>query len=108
MVIFLLVHSWLKLQVQVGHCIHRFQAVFFNSPSALTAFIGAAVVLAAVSVIWDSCLLLDRYRPSSWSSTPVVLRVKSVGQFVARLLMFGIGIGALALTTLHHVHCDAS
>ncbi|KAG1696892.1 hypothetical protein DVH05_017800 [Phytophthora capsici] len=39
---------------------------------------------------------------------PGVLRVKSVGQFVANLLMFDISVDALALTTLHHVHCDAS
>lgn len=36
---------------------------------------------------------------------PGVLRVKSTGQFVAHLLMFAIGVGALALTTLYHVHC---
>lgn len=38
---------------------------------------------------------------------PGVLRVKSAGQFVTHLFMFGIGVGALALTTLHHVHCNA-
>lgn len=39
---------------------------------------------------------------------PGVLRVKSAGQFVAHLLMFALGVGALALTTLYHVHCNAN
>ncbi|KAL3659225.1 hypothetical protein V7S43_015803 [Phytophthora oleae] len=91
-----------------------FQAVLFNFLSALTAFIGAAVVLAAVPVTNETMGLLLAVGSGTLvyiagtDLLPGVLRVKSVGQFVARLLMFGIGIGALALTTLHHVHCDAS
>ena len=38
---------------------------------------------------------------------PGVLRVKTFGQFIVHLVMFAIGVGALALTTLHHVHCNA-
>ena len=38
---------------------------------------------------------------------PGVLRVKSFGQFAVHLFMFAVGVGALALTTLHHVHCNA-
>ncbi|KAL4166413.1 hypothetical protein KRP22_013672 [Phytophthora ramorum] len=90
-----------------------FQAVLFNFLSALTAFIGAAVVLAAVPVTNETMGLLLAVGSGTLvyiagtDLLPGVLRVKSVGQFVAHLLMFGIGIGALALTTLHHVHCNA-
>ncbi|KAK1942463.1 Zinc transporter ZIP14 [Phytophthora citrophthora] len=91
-----------------------FQAVLFNFLSALSAYIGAAVVLAAVPVTNETMGLLLAVGSGTLvyiagtDLLPGVLRVKSVGQFVAHLLMFGIGIGALALTTLHHVHCDAS
>ncbi|POM60820.1 Zinc (Zn2)-Iron (Fe2) Permease (ZIP) Family, partial [Phytophthora palmivora] len=90
-----------------------FQAVLFNFLSALSAFIGAAVVLAAVPVTNETMGLLLAVGSGTLvyiagtDLLPGVLRVKSVGQFVAHLLMFGIGIGALALTTLHHVHCNA-
>ncbi|KAG7388988.1 hypothetical protein PHYPSEUDO_011451 [Phytophthora pseudosyringae] len=91
-----------------------FQAVLFNFLSALSAFVGAAVVLAAVPVTNETMGLLLAVGSGTLvyiagtDLLPGVLRVKSVGQFVAHLLMFGVGIGALALTTLHHVHCDAS
>ncbi|OWZ15715.1 Zinc (Zn2)-Iron (Fe2) Permease [Phytophthora megakarya] len=90
-----------------------FQAVLFNFLSALSAFIGAAVVLAAVPVTNETMGLLLAVGSGTLvyiagtDLLPGVLRVKSVGQFVVNLLMFGIGIGALALTTLHHVHCNA-
>ncbi|KAF4134949.1 ZIP Zinc transporter [Phytophthora infestans] len=90
-----------------------FQAVLFNFLSALSAFIGAIVVLAAVPVTNETMGLLLAVGSGTLvyiagtDLLPGVLRVKSVGQFVVNLLMFGIGIGALALTTLHHVHCNA-
>ncbi|KAG3167772.1 hypothetical protein PI126_g3657 [Phytophthora idaei] len=90
-----------------------FQAVLFNFLSALSAFIGAIVVLAAVPVTNETMGLLLAVGSGTLvyiagtDLLPGVLRVKSVGQFVVNLLMFGIGVGALALTTLHHVHCNA-
>lgn len=38
---------------------------------------------------------------------PRVLRVRTVGEFFTRVILFCVGIGLLALTTLYHVHCDA-
>ncbi|ETP24164.1 hypothetical protein F441_02796 [Phytophthora nicotianae CJ01A1] len=90
-----------------------FQAVLFNFLSALSAFIGAIVVLAAVPVTNETMGLLLAVGSGTLvyiagtDLLPGVLRVKSVGQFLVNLLMFGIGVGALALTTLHHVHCNA-
>uniref|UniRef100_M4BCL4 Uncharacterized protein n=1 Tax=Hyaloperonospora arabidopsidis (strain Emoy2) TaxID=559515 RepID=M4BCL4_HYAAE len=90
-----------------------FQAVLFNFLSALTAFIGAAVVLAAVPVTNETMGLLLAVGSgtlvyiASTDLLPGVLRVKSFGQFAVHLFMFAVGVGALALTTLHHVHCNA-
>ncbi|KAG6612021.1 Zinc (Zn2)-Iron (Fe2) Permease (ZIP) Family [Phytophthora cinnamomi] len=90
-----------------------FQAILFNFLSALSAFIGAAVVLAAVPVTNKTMGLLLAVGTGTLvyiagtDLLPGVLRVKSPGQFVAHLVMFAIGVGALALTTLHHVHCNA-
>ncbi|CAI5739183.1 unnamed protein product [Hyaloperonospora brassicae] len=90
-----------------------FQAVLFNFLSALTAFIGAAVVLAAVPVTNETMGLLLAVGSGTLvyiagtDLLPGVLRVKTFGQFIVHLVMFAIGVGALALTTLHHVHCNA-
>ncbi|KAJ0406043.1 hypothetical protein P43SY_010099 [Pythium insidiosum] len=89
-----------------------FQAIFFNFLSALSAFLGAAIILSAVEVTKEAMGLLLGFGAGTLTYIaatdllPRALRVTNFRDFFLHLTLFGVGIGCLALTTLHHVHCE--
>jgi zinc transporter ZupT len=89
-----------------------FQAIFFNFISALSSYLGAFIILASITVTNSSMGLLLAYGAgtlvyiATTDLLPRVLRVKTLKEFFLRLFLFAVGMGALALTTLYHVHCE--
>lgn len=88
------------------------QALFFNFLSALSAYIGVIVILSSVEVTKETMGVLLGFGAGTLTYIaatdllPRVLKVQTFGEFFTRLVLFGIGIGLLGLTTLHHVHCE--
>ncbi|GLD99476.1 hypothetical protein PINS_up008195 [Pythium insidiosum] len=89
-----------------------FQAIFFNFLSALSAFLGAAIILSAVEVTKEAMGLLLGFGAGTLTYIaatdllPRALRVTNFRDFFVHLALFGAGVGFLALTTLYHVHCE--
>ncbi|TMW56662.1 hypothetical protein Poli38472_006672 [Pythium oligandrum] len=90
-----------------------FQAVVFNFVSALSCYLGAIIILGSIQVTKQTMGVLlgigagTLVYIAATDLLPRVLRVKTFTDFFVRIILFGVGIGILVLTTLHHVHCEA-